>query len=289
MKSFQLKLILILVFLSVNIFFFFKTAELYTAKNTFTDEEIANSVKVIKEKGLKIEENVIPRDKNVPKVIKLDFTASSSEAIASRVMRKEYGSFTIPDGYRYTNDSENLSFSHDYVIEYVYLPKNLTIEDVNAKLFTAKCSDEKGEKAAKNLTHAFFHDMNSEPYKVSLKAKKSVCIDGITYILAMQCVDTYEIEGAEIVAAIENDKPLYVSGRLFFAESYSDYTTDALDSINILFEIEAENSSVESMDIIYAPVFDDKNAVYLTPSYRFVYSNGIKKIYDATSGAKRFS
>ena len=43
------------------------------------------------------------------------------------------------------------------------------------------------------------------------------------------------------------------------------------------------------MDLIYTSVFDNKDAVYLTPSYRFIYSNGTKKIYDATSGAKRFS
>ncbi len=289
MKSFHLKLILILVFLSVNVFFFFKTTELYTAKNTFTEAEISNSVRVIKAKGIKIDKDTIPREKVVPKVIKLDFTASSSETVASRVMRKEYGSFTIPDGYRYTNDSENLSFSHDYMIEYVYLPKNLTMEFVNAKLFEAKGVEEKGEKAVKALTHAFFNGMNSEPYKVTLKATQSVFSDGITYIRAIQCVDSYEIEDAEIIAAVEKDKPLYISGRLFFAKSYYDYSTDALDSINILFEIEEENSTIEYMSIIYASVFDDKNSVYLTPSYRFIYSNGTKKIYDATSGAKRLS
>ena len=289
MKSFHLKLILILVFLSVNVFFFFKTAELYTAKNTFTEEEISNFVKVIKEKGIKIEEHTIPRQKIVPKVIKLDFSVSSSEAVASRVMRKDYGSFTIPSGYRYTNNSENLSFSYDYMIDYSYLPKNLSKEFVEDKLLQVNGIEEKGEKAANTLTHAFFDDMNSEPYKVTLKAVKSTHVDGITYLRAIQCVDSYEIEGAEIIAAVEKDKPLLISGRLFFAESYYDYETDAFDSINILFEIEPENSVIEDMDLIYTSVFDDKDAVYLTPSYRFIYSNGTRKIYDSTSGAKRFS
>ena len=131
--------------------------------------------------------------------------------------------------------------------------------------------------------------MNSEPYTVTLKAVKSIYVDGVTYLRAVQCVDSYEIEDAVIIAAVEKDKPLYISGRLFFAESYYDYKTDALDSINILFEIEPENSTIEKMDLIYASVFDDNDAVYLTPSYRFIYSDGTKKIYDATSGAKRFS
>ena len=87
MKSFHLKLILMLVFLSVNVFFFFKTAELYIAKNAFSDEEISNAVKVISEKGISIDESTVLKLKNVPKVIKLDFSASSSEAVASRVMR----------------------------------------------------------------------------------------------------------------------------------------------------------------------------------------------------------
>lgn len=289
MKSFHLKLILILVFLSVNVFFFFKTAELYTAKNTFSDVEISNSVKVMKEKGIKIEQNTVLRQKVVPNVIKLDFSVSSSESVASRVMQKDYGSFTIPNGYRYTNDSENLSFSYDYMIDYVYLPKNLSKEFVDSKLIKANGIEEKGEKATKTITHAFFDGMNSQPYEVTLKPVKSIHENGITYIRAIQCVDSYEIEGAEIIAAVEKDTPLFISGRLFFSENYYDYETDAFDSINILFEIEPENSVIEDMDLIYTSVFDDKDAVYLTPSYRFIYSNGMRKIYDATSGAKRFS
>ena len=173
-------------------------------------------------------------------------------------------------------------------MEYVYLPKNLSRELVENKLIKAKGVEESGEKLVKNLTRAFFDKMNSDPYKVTLKATESISEDGITYLRAIQCIDSYEIEGAEIIAAIEKEKPLYISGRLFFSESYYDYETDALDSINILFEIDADTKIIEDMDLIYASVFDD-NAVYLTPSYRFIYSGGEKKIYDATSGAKRFS
>lgn len=289
MKSFYLKLILILVFLSVNIFFLFRIAELYKLKNTFSDEEISSFVEVMCEKGIKIDQDTIIREKNVPKVIKLNFNSSASEAVASRIMRDEYGSFTIPDGYRYTNDTESLSFSYDYTIEYVYLPRELSKEFVESQLSTAQGVDEKGKKAEKALTRAFFKDMNSDPYNVSIKAKRSFYVNGITYIRAIQCVDSYEIEGAEIIAALDKETPVFISGRLFFAEDYYDYKTDAFDSINILFEIEPENSVIDDMDLTYSFVFDDKSAVYLTPSYRFIYSNGEKKIYDATSGAKRYS
>ncbi len=289
MKSSSLKILIALLFLLASAFFAFKTLGLYSSKNIFTDEEISEAVKVINEKGVKIKEQLVIKEKSVPNVIKLEFNSISSESIAKRLMREEYGSFTIPDGFSYTNDTESLSFSKNYDLEYIYLPSDVTKDKVTNALALINDSDEAGEKAVKKLTEAFFKNINSDPYKVSLKLKKSVTNGSLTYLEAVQCVDSYEIEGAGVIVALSSDKPVYISGKLFFAESYNDYETDAFDSINILFEIEKSDLEIRSMELIYAVVFDKKSSVYLTPSYRLSYSDGSVKIYDATSAAKRSS
>lgn len=287
MKSLHLKLLLIAVFLLVSIFFLVEIFDLYKSKNYFTNEEISEAVQVIKQKGILIEEDTVIKKKIVPNVIKLDFNSSVSEGIAKRIMQKEYGNFTIPGGFSYTNDSEALSFSDDYSIEYVFLSENITKEIVAQELKNILTVDENGEKTSKKLTKIFFKNINSDPYTVSLSPRKSTTVDGVTYLEAVQCVNDCEIEGAGIIAALKGDKPIFISGKIFFAESYKDYETDYLDSINILFELEESNNEIQSMELIYSSVFDGKKSVYLTPSYKFVYSDGNVKIYDATSASKR--
>lgn len=289
MKSSSLKILLALLFLLVSAFFIFKISELYASKNIFTDAEISEAVNVINSKGVKIKKDAVIKKKNVPNVIKLEFNSLASEGIAKRLMREEYGSFTIPDGFSYTNDTESLSFSNSYDLEYIYLPANVTEETIMNALESANEQSEKAEKAVKKLSDTFFKNINSDPYKVSLKLKKSVTKNSITYLEAVQSVDDYEIEGAGVVVALSLDKPVYISGRLFFAEIYTDYETDAFDSINILFEIEKSDVEISSMELIYATVFDKKSSVYLTPSYRLTYADKTVKIYDATSASKRSS
>ena len=89
MKSFFLKLIFIALFLAMNIFFILKISSLYAEKNLFTDEEISQAVKVINEKGIKIDKETVIKEKNVQNVIKLDFNSSVSEGIAKRIMNSE--------------------------------------------------------------------------------------------------------------------------------------------------------------------------------------------------------
>ncbi|MBQ7897374.1 MAG: hypothetical protein IJ323_03010 [Clostridia bacterium] len=289
MKSSSLKILLALLFLLVSAFFVFKISGLYASKNIFTDEEITEAVKVINEKGVKIKAEAVIKEKNVPNVIKLEFNSLSSESIAKRLMRGEYGSFTIPSGFSYTNDTESLSFSNNYDLEYIYLPSKVTEADITDALKSVNGTEEKGKKSVKKLSETFFKNINSDPYEVSLKLKKSVTKGSLTYLEAVQCVDSYEIEGAGVIVALSSDKPVYISGKLFFAESYNDYETDAFDSINILFEIEKSDVEIQSMELIYAVVFDKKSSVYLTPSYRFSYSDEGVQIYDATSASKRSS
>ncbi len=285
MKSTSIKLILILLFLFVSVFFLFKISELYRAKSFFTPSEISETVKVLSRKSVFIDEDTVPKEKTVPKVIKLAFDASDSSEVAKRVMKSDYGTFTVPNGYSYTSDTETLSFFDDYTIEYSYIPSGITLEKVTSSLTDAKNDD--GEKAEKTLTKLFFSDMDSGPYEVTMKVVRSVTLDGTVYLEAVECVDGLEIEGARVFSAIMGSRLLFVSGTLFFAEEYSDYKTDAFDGINILFEIEGKNEKIEKMELVYIPVFDEKLSVYLTPSYSFVYSDGVKKIYDATSASKR--
>lgn len=287
MKSFQLKLILILLFLAVNIFFVIKISELNKSKNTFDQAEISEAVRVLYNKNVKISNDTVIKEKNVPNIIKLDFDSDSFEKIAKKIMKGEYGSFTIPDGFSYTNDSESLSLSYDYEIEYSYTPENISYNDVKKVLEKVSSVDEEGEKGAKTLSKLFFSEIKTDPYVVTIKPIKSITKGNVTYIEAIQCVDSHEVPEATIIAVINEKNVSYVSGRLFFSESFVSYESDTFDSINILFEIEPSHDEITDMALIFTSVFDENNSVYLTPSYRFTYSDNSVKIYDATSASRR--
>ncbi|MBQ5801044.1 MAG: hypothetical protein IIW20_04075, partial [Clostridia bacterium] len=200
-------------------------------------------------------------------------------------MKGDFGTFTVPDGYSYTNADETLSFSYDYSIEYSLLSSGISREDAEKAFLEGSASDT--EKTEKLLTKFFFSDMNSGPYKVTMKALRCVEKDGVLFVEAVECVDGIEVKGAKVLSALKNGEPVFLSGRLFFSKSYTDYKTDAHDSVNILFEIEKNDLKIEKMQILYIPVFEEKGSVYLTPSYSFTYSDGSEEIYDATSAIKR--
>ncbi len=289
MKASHLKLILLILFLSVNVFFLFKLTELYNSKNLFSEEEIQEAVNVLKDKGINISPDKVIKEKNLPSVIKLNFDSLSSEGIAKRVMREKYSAFTVPDGFSYTGVRESLTFQSDYSINYTYLTSNLTKEKVLSNLTDTHLVDDTAKKECENLSKTLFTDINSEPYSISLTPLRSKTVDSVIYVEAIQTVNKYKIDKAKVVFATKDGELLFLSGTLFFAQSYEDYLSNAFDSINILFEIEDKKEEITSMEVVYSYVFDENNSVYLTPSYAFTYADNTKEIYDATSAVKRYS
>lgn len=287
MNSKKLKLVIILIFLFVNLFFLFELKSLRDAKSFFNETEIAEAVEVLASKGIKISPETVLREKVVPETVKLDFTLTSVEDMAKSIMREEYGSFKIPEGQRFTNDKESFSSFYDFSFEYQLFDYGFTTDSVGRALTDYASYDEKQVKKAKKHLEKLLSEASPDSHEITVRVNKYAEKDGFSFIEATEYIDGYEIDGAVFLAVIDDGNIVFLSGKLYFSNQTSSYTSDFHDSINILFEIDETDFEIKQMELIYFPVSDKNNAYYLTPAYKFTYENGKADVYDATSGIRR--
>lgn len=287
MNSGKLKLLLIILFLAVDLFFLHKIITIRNVENTFTDAEITSAIQLVSSKGVNISSDIIPKEKNPPKTLKLDWDIELIELAAKQILNSEYGSFKIPNGHSFTSDTEKFTVFQDYSFEYSSLNNTESIESVGNALNDATTYDEKAvenyEKSLKKLTK-ITEDKN---FKVLAKIEKYAKSNEREYIYVTQYVNGCKVDGAGFVAVFENGTMIFSIGTFYFSGNVNSYSTNAHDSINILFELEASENEIINTQRQYFPVRENENSVYLTPSYRFTYDNGVSVLYDATSGKIR--
>lgn len=278
-----LKNLLIILFLSVNLFFLYKLTDLIEQKNRFRDEHVNEAVEILQTKGILIDGEDVIREKNVPKTLKLDWKLSTIEQTAKNLMKDSYGSFGIPDGHSFTGEGEALSFFYDYSLEYKRFDHSLTVDEVKKKLDNA--TGKNGAKKFEKLLGKLFSESISSDIGITVDS----CLetDDIVYLEAHQTINGIKADGASFCAAIKNSEVIFISGKLYLCNGFKEYVTDSLDSINILFELEPSEKTIEKMEMLYYPVTENNEQVYLVPSYKFTYSNGDTVLYDAASGISR--
>ncbi|MBE6701658.1 MAG: hypothetical protein E7582_07225 [Ruminococcaceae bacterium] len=287
MKSGALKFFIIGILLIINLYFVFTLNSLKNAKTYFDTEEIKEAVEVLNKKGVKIDAKKVITKKEVPDVLKTDFVQSSIENVAKKVMQEDFGSFAIPDGQRFANEKESLSFYYDYSFEYVLPHYEFDVNRIKGKLNFSYAYGEETEEKYNSAFDNLFDNFNSGDYKIHLKIRRIFQEENMTYIEAVECIDSYEINGAHVYAALDGEKVVFASGKLYFFQSTSGYKSDAMDSINILFELDKKEEEITKMELVYLPVPDHNNSFYFVPTYKFTYSNSDVELFDATSGTKR--
>ena len=142
--------------------------------------------------------------------------------------------------------------------------------------------------------------------------------DGITYLLAHQTLDGYELYSHFAVCAFSEDKLIYAHGRWYFSDVSEDHRAKLCDQVSILFndlqalrenvtvlrapdsnsaeadipEMEHEGGifkmplpAVEAIKPCYATYWNvDKTAIYLIPAWQIEHSNSLTAVYNAISG-----
>lgn len=287
MDSSRLKLVLILLFLSVNIFFLCKIIDITIAKNTFTHEEITKAVELVSTKGVNISAENVLKKKNSPKTLKLEWDIPSINKIVKQITDSKYGSFTIPDGHTFTGDTEIFSAYYDYSFEYTCQSNTDTEESAKLILASANSKNEKKIDEYEKLLKKLSKSIESKDFNVSVLVDKYIEHDSKDYISASQYINGCRVDGAEFMAVFNDGKLQFATGTFYFSGKVSKYVTDAHDSINILFALESSEKEIVKMERAYFPVREDNTSTYLTPSYKLFYDDQTTAFYDATSGAKR--
>ncbi len=287
MNSIKLKLIFTLIFLTINLFFAYKLINLNEAKNTFSQSEIYQAAAVLKNKGINIDAEDIINIKNVPYVLNISFDTETVKEIADEIMHGEYTEFNIPDGLNFTGNNESLSIYYDYTFEYKSINSDIDQATIQSLLLSASVPSQKDSKRIQKTFSSLLSAVSKNNLNTNVKIDKILIEDGITYISGTELIGNYEIANSVFYIAAEGEKILFASGGFYFTDQVNKYSTDAYDSINILFGIEKQSSKIEKMELIYFPVAENSSSYYLVPSYKFTLSDGTQFTVDATSAAQR--
>ncbi len=287
MNSSKLKWVLIAMFLAVNLFFLFEYKDYFEAISYYSEEEISNAVKVLEKNNTPVEISAIPRKKNTLPVLKLEINENYRGKVADAVMKSSYASFALPDGTGYSNDSETLVFFEGASFEYIYKSTDAIGEEISAELKNSSVIED-AERYITTLTEKFFASAITDTHKISLKAVSFLEKDGFQYLIARQMIDGVEIDNNTITATFKGKTLMRLEGNMFFSTSISEFNTDMLDPINVLFKTEKSDDKIVAVEELYFPVMTESGSFYLTPSYKFTHRGGDCHVWDATSGTQRY-
>jgi hypothetical protein len=116
---------------------------------------------------------------------------------------------------------------------------------------------------------------------------------GMSRITCSQTLDKMPLGDFELDMYFLDGKLVFCSGTWCFAVPETEYSSQMLDVINILFKEREyladirgrEEKTVLRIDRIYAIYQnDDQSGIYYTPAYRIVYEEGESRIYNAVDG-----
>lgn len=287
MNSSRLKIALSILFLAVNLFFLHKIITITNSDNTFSDTEINEAISLVSAKGVNISPDNILKERKTPKTLKLEWDVQSIDGIVKEIVQSEYGSFKIPNGHSFTNDTEKFSIFYDYSFEYKCLDTSESIQTVTDALNEGESKNSKKIKKYRELLKKLTKKISSNDFEISIDVIRLAEKETKDYIYVSQYINGCNVDGAGFVAVFENDALIFASGTFYISGHVSKYSTNSHDSINILFRLDASESEIIKTEKYYFPVSENDSSVYLTPSYKFTYNDGSTVLLDATSGMKR--
>lgn len=286
MNSSKLKWILILLFLSVNLFFLYEYLTYSNVIESYTQNEIENAVQVLEKNNTPVEISAVPESKTTLPVLKLELDDAYREKAAKALMSSSFAQFALPDGTGYSNDKESLTFFEGASFRY----SNSGFENYDENILENANGIESPshEKLIKSLSEKLFSSSITVQNTLSLKLIKSCEKNNLIYLKAYQTVNGTEIDKNFIDFVFQKDTLVFAQGEMFFLTDISEFSADTLDVINVLFKTKKEEDTIIEINNLYFPVVTENSSFYLTPSYRFIHESGKVQVRDATSGVQRY-
>lgn len=287
MNSSKLKWLLIIFFLSVNIFFVFQYKSYSDALNNYTDKEISTAVEILNRSKTPIKKEAVPLNKTVEDVLKLEYSDEYTKEIAEYIMLDDFASYVLPEGISYSNENENLIFRNGTEFEYSVKDAKDNYSDLYEKL-EENPSGNGIRKHLRKLSDRLFRQGVTDSFKITLSPISSYQNGDTVIIRACQIINSYTIDKSEITAVFVDDKIVAISGKTFYSNDISKLDADSLDPINALFNVSGIPDEIVLIEKIYFPVTTDGGVLYLTPSYKLTCKNGEHHVWDATSSVQRY-
>ncbi len=321
----SVKNLLIAILVAANLFLIYNVVRQERTRGYIDEDEIRGAAELLSGDGFSVGEDKIPREKfktSVHESIYSDeYYTEAAEALSGSKREMLY---TLPQGgiSITTQDGSAFDFDTEFGFRYVRFDisdasayTDITADNFdsfsNAKIpLTAKRMKKLSERAAEFLDKQLDSD-NSLEAKVKLG-----CYDAdknVTYLLASQVLDGYEVYSHYAVCVFEGDELVYAHGRWYFADLNESYSTDLRDQVNILFAnletLREENMilqdigdhestgvsisspqkiepiAVESMSACYIIYWNsEKTSLFFIPAWQIEHNSGRTFVYNAVNG-----
>ncbi len=274
------------MFLAVNIFFFHEYNTYSKSIGYYSEEEITAAVSVLEKNHTPVEKSAIPKEKLSLKVLKLEFEGEWREKVAKSLMDSDFAAFALPEGTGYRNSEESLIFHEGRAFTYSRSDAQSPAPDTLDKL--APSNEKEFKKILSRLEKKLLSADITDTHKLSLSIVGAYKSGSSVFIKAQQLIDGKIIDKNEIIASFEDDTLLWLEGNLFFSPSIYEFSSDTLDTVNVLFKTPKSDNTIIKIEELYYPVATESGSFYLTPSLMFTHKNKETHVWDSTSGIQRY-
>ena len=311
MKWKHVKSLMLVLLLAVNVFFIYNIIHQYNVSYRIDETALENTVGILKESGIYIEKDVVPKEKMTEKVHEFLYDDDYFSMLTERLCGNgSYTAYTIPDGgvkYVMDDSGDVVEFTYpfglyyassgdkgvQYISDYMAACDTKNMETVSGGVYKSlfyealskllpMSTGEEGDSDDKVILYIknAFHDTEKDRYIVSLGEK----------------MNGMEINGCDMICAVEDGKLIYADGNMILSQPSADYSASLCDQLTVLFyerKYYTEKEPIEESEVKIITVMNSLYCVtwnsamknyYLIPAWNIEYIDGIVNIRNAING-----
>ncbi len=320
----SVKNLMIAILVAANLFLVYNVGRQGRTLRYVDEEEIRGAIELLARDGLSVHFDDVPKEKYKAHIYESlysdEYYTEVAEALTSSKRELLYA---LPEGgvSIRTENGSTVEFDTDFGFRYTRFDNldasaytEITADSVTSFLegkseIVASEVKSYSKKAEEILSKAVGEDS-----ELSSSVKLVRCEPGtnITYVLAAQMLDGYEVYSHYAFCVFEDDELVYASGHWYFAPLDEKYTTELYDQVNILFsDLEAIRSgaavlhggdgedakngvgdirenepiAVNSMSACYVVYWNsEKTSLFFIPAWQIEHNNGGNIVYNAANG-----
>lgn len=280
----QVKTLLILVLLAVNLLLFYLAARFYAQRNLTSEETAVRAVSLLKESGIDVSADLLSVENDQAdtwycEYIKDDYLYLTATALLGAEPSRVY---LLPDGLRAEGaDGAVVRLGDDLSVRYI--AGGTDAEEWRADFHSAKETKKDSSAEQKILEKLLFTESGSFAEAVFYERGERIFVE------IEQSQDGTPVFGMNCVFGFSGGEMRYAEGKCFFMRPSDLQSAPILNRINILFSEKASGirGTVYKIELCYTLYESAKESrMYFIPAYTVLYADGTVSVVNALSGEK---
>ncbi len=275
----SVKNLLIAILIGANLFMLYNIARQDRTRNYIDEDEITNAVELLAERGLVVPVSSIPLRKFKAPIYESFYDASYHESVANALTGADVPLYMQPDNGLSGTTPDGIYVKFDPEFGFIYAKNDKfdlsTYTDVTADNFKimAQSGSELPSSRSKDMiasATAFLSSRTADDSMFTVDVVNGYydSTSGLSYLLAYQLIDEFEIYSHYAVCVFDEDELIGVHGRWYFASLDDKYDTELQNQVNILFtDLETLKGDLPDQSEVAIPSDTDFDATFPIESF----------------------